>query len=302
MVAARAQLPTGPGVYRFRDERGRALYLGRAVNLRRRVASYWGDLRDRPRLRSMVRRIASIEAVLCESEHEAAWLERNVLSTRSRPWNRMLGGLETPVFIRLTARPARRSEGGVPAGKRAHLRAVSERHQDTRRRRGPAPRLPARLHRSGVEPSERDMAVKLRVSQDDRLSIVDALTGSAGPPTTRGRRSTPPHDRPARRRRGGCSRFERAGRIQDELAALDWITSPQRVTVQDVYDWCSMAGRGLLVAFRGVVGPAGRVASAAVHAGPREAKLAATPPQWRAFRPGQRRDRGRSSGLTAHAE
>jgi excinuclease UvrABC nuclease subunit len=37
------RLPAAPGVYRFRDGAGRVLYLGRAVSLRRRVASYWGD-------------------------------------------------------------------------------------------------------------------------------------------------------------------------------------------------------------------------------------------------------------------
>ena len=35
-----AGLPGGPGVYRFRDERGRVLYVGRATSLRSRVASY----------------------------------------------------------------------------------------------------------------------------------------------------------------------------------------------------------------------------------------------------------------------
>ena len=41
-------LPAAPGVYRFVDERGRALYVGRAVDLRRRVASYWGDCATAP--------------------------------------------------------------------------------------------------------------------------------------------------------------------------------------------------------------------------------------------------------------
>jgi hypothetical protein len=71
-----ARLPSSPGVYRFRDARGRVLYLGRAVDLRRRVGSYWGGLGDRPRLARMVVQIAGPEAVGCASEHEAAWMER----------------------------------------------------------------------------------------------------------------------------------------------------------------------------------------------------------------------------------
>jgi excinuclease ABC subunit C len=284
MVAARALLPTGPGVYRFRDERGRALYLGRAVNLRRRVASYWGDLRDRPRLRSMVRRIASIEAVLCESEHEAAWLERNVLEHSKPPWNRMLGGLETPVFIQLTA--AARAPGLKVVFRPGSEPTFGPYLSGTKTRVAVAA-----LHRvyplaytgAALSPSERDMAVKLRVSQDDRLSIVDALTAVLG---------RQPHAVDEARRRMIALRdaaaaelaFERAGRIQDELAALDWITSPQRVTVQDVYDlvfhgWAA----GLLVRFEV---SSGRLVGWRAQPCTRDradAKLAATPPQWRAF-------------------
>ena len=98
-----ARLPAGPGVYRFRDAAGRVLYLGRAVSLRRRVASYWGDLGDRGHLAAMVARIARVEAVLCDSAHEAAWLERNLLQRRKPPWNRSPdGGQEAEVWIRLS--------------------------------------------------------------------------------------------------------------------------------------------------------------------------------------------------------
>ncbi len=77
--AAVRQLPHGPGVYRFVDAYGRRLYVGRAVDLRRRVASYWGDLGGRWQLQSMVGAVKRIQAVVCASEHEAAWLERNLL-------------------------------------------------------------------------------------------------------------------------------------------------------------------------------------------------------------------------------
>lgn len=101
-----ARLPYAPGVYRFRDVRGRALYVGRARDLRRRVSSYWVNLGDRPHLASMVARIARVEAVSCDSAHEAAWLERNLLERAKPSWNRATGGAEVPVYLCLDARPA----------------------------------------------------------------------------------------------------------------------------------------------------------------------------------------------------
>jgi len=86
-VAARS-LPATAGVYRFRDAVGRALYLGRAGNLRRRVTSYWANLGDRRHLAAMMRWVARVEAVACASEHEAAWLERNLLERHLPPGNR----------------------------------------------------------------------------------------------------------------------------------------------------------------------------------------------------------------------
>jgi excinuclease ABC subunit C len=87
-----ALLPLAPGVYRFRDGAGKVLYLGRATSLRRRVASYWGDLGGRAHLSRMVARVGRVEAVACDSGHEAAWLERNLLQARKPPWNRAPSG------------------------------------------------------------------------------------------------------------------------------------------------------------------------------------------------------------------
>jgi hypothetical protein len=58
------RLPAAPGVYRFSDAAGRVLYLGRAVSLRRRVVSYWGDLGDRRHLAPMVARTAVLAAAV----------------------------------------------------------------------------------------------------------------------------------------------------------------------------------------------------------------------------------------------
>ena len=104
-----ARLPASPGVYRFRDVQGRTLYIGRASVLRQRVGSYWGDLGDRRHLRRMVSQVARIEAVACDSVHEASWLERNLLERAKPRWNQARGGAEVPVYIRLdhTARAPR---------------------------------------------------------------------------------------------------------------------------------------------------------------------------------------------------
>src|SRR2546430_12203947 len=83
-----AALPQAPGVYRFRDRAGRVLYIGRAVSLRRRVLSYWGDLGDRAHLAPMVALIGRVEAGTRDSPHEAPRLGRNLLEPPPPPWNR----------------------------------------------------------------------------------------------------------------------------------------------------------------------------------------------------------------------
>jgi len=95
-----AAVPSKPGIYRMIDVRGRVLYIGRSSDLRSRVRSYWGDLRDRPHLRRMVRRIARVEFEVCESEHHAALLEREHLERRVPPFNRAVA-TESQVWIRL---------------------------------------------------------------------------------------------------------------------------------------------------------------------------------------------------------
>ena len=93
-------LPHRPGVYCFRDRRAQPLYVGRAGDLRRRVASYWGRLDDRPHLRPMVRRVRAIETTQCRTEHEAAFVERDLIARLDPPYNRAYA-TEVEVWIRL---------------------------------------------------------------------------------------------------------------------------------------------------------------------------------------------------------
>ncbi|MGC9474613.1 excinuclease ABC subunit UvrC [Streptomyces sp. WG4] len=70
------EIPDTPGVYRFRDEHRRVIYVGKANSLRQRLANYFQDLANlHPRTRSMVTTAASVEWTVVSTEVEALQLE-----------------------------------------------------------------------------------------------------------------------------------------------------------------------------------------------------------------------------------
>ncbi|WP_433364297.1 nucleotide excision repair endonuclease [Actinoplanes sp. CA-142083] len=230
-----ARLPEEPGVYRFRGATGEVLYVGRAVNLRRRVGSYWGDLRGRAHLSAMVPRIARIEALVCASEHEAAWLERNILERHLPPWNRTRGGEESPVHLCLDV------SATTPGLRAAHLprsgcfgpylgglkvrMAVTALHRV----------YPLAYTGIALTAAEQEMARLRGVVPADRPRFAEALTA-----VLRRRRQAVRQvcaELSARRDEAAAAEaFELAARIQEELAAIAWITAPQRVTTMTATD------------------------------------------------------------------
>jgi excinuclease ABC subunit C len=84
LEAALPTLPLTPGVYRMLDEKGEALYVGKARSLRKRVTSYTQLSRLPERLRRMVFETRSLEVVTTASEAEALLLEANFIK-RFRP-------------------------------------------------------------------------------------------------------------------------------------------------------------------------------------------------------------------------
>lgn len=81
-------LPTGPGVYLFKNARGRVLYVGKAQNLKGRVRSYLRDGADgRARIPQMVARATAIEVVVTPSTKAALLLENELIKRHKPPFN-----------------------------------------------------------------------------------------------------------------------------------------------------------------------------------------------------------------------
>jgi excinuclease ABC subunit C len=73
-------LPTKPGCYLMKDEHGKIIYVGKAINLRNRVRSYFhGGLEQDSKTYHLVKRIADIEWIVVGSELEALILEMNLI-------------------------------------------------------------------------------------------------------------------------------------------------------------------------------------------------------------------------------
>jgi len=85
-----ARLPTRPGVYRMRDSDGTALYIGKASNLRKRVASYFDARPKIERIMRMIARIADIEVSLTRTEGEALLLENEWIKSLKPRYNILL--------------------------------------------------------------------------------------------------------------------------------------------------------------------------------------------------------------------
>ncbi|MCL6630865.1 MAG: GIY-YIG nuclease family protein [Armatimonadetes bacterium] len=81
-------LPESPGVYIFKDSRGRPLYVGKALSLRNRVRSYFQTPSSlTPKVRAMVEKVRDLDWLVTSSETEALILENNLIKRHSPRFN-----------------------------------------------------------------------------------------------------------------------------------------------------------------------------------------------------------------------
>lgn len=98
-----ANLPAAPGVYIMLNEAGEVIYVGKAVNLRNRVRSYFQKSQAHPiKLQVLVENIADLEYIVTDSEVEALILENNLIKKHGPRYNVRLKDDKTYPYIKVT--------------------------------------------------------------------------------------------------------------------------------------------------------------------------------------------------------
>ncbi len=245
------EIPTDPGVYRFRDRDGRVIYVGKAKNLRQRLSSYFQDVAAlHHRTATMVRTGASVEWTVVTTEVEAlqleyAWIKEfdprfNVKyrDDKSYPYLAVTLGEEYP---RAQVMRGAKRKGTRYFGPYAHAWAIRETLDLA------AARLPgAHLLAPGCSSAPARSAGR----------ACSATSTSAAPPASAGstRRATARSPRTSatswRARPAGSSRrltkemkgaaaeldFERAARLRDDIGALERVLEKSAVVLPDATD------------------------------------------------------------------
>lgn len=101
MLKNSGNLPERPGVYLFKSAAGKPLYIGKAADLRKRVAQYF-QKKDDPLLQRLLQQSASLETIVTASEADALLLESDLVHSHLPPFNVRLKDDKSFPFVEVT--------------------------------------------------------------------------------------------------------------------------------------------------------------------------------------------------------
>lgn len=145
LVEKLARIPVSPGCYIFRDGQGQVLYVGKAVNLRSRVRSYFQKgTGHTARITLMVRMVKDVETVLTDTEMEALILESTLIKKHQPPYNVRLRDDKSYPYacitindpyprVFFTRKPHFRPDGNLYFGPFTNVRALRDTLRSVRR-------------------------------------------------------------------------------------------------------------------------------------------------------------------------
>ena len=246
----RSHLPTSPGVYIFKDDGDRVVYVGKAKNIRSRVANYYTKGGDgRPKIAELRERVSQIDFIATRTETEALVLEANLIKRhrprfnaslkddKSYPYIVVTTGDEYPrVFATRSLHDSRhRYFGPFPSAGSVHSTLdVLNKTFPFRKCRGPEPGrrsgVPCLNYHIGRSAAPCIGAVTKEEYDGIIAEVISFLEGRVDG-LIRARRE-------AMKAAAREMDFERAAKLRDELAALDHVRDRQQATItsEDSFD------------------------------------------------------------------
>ncbi|MEJ7819961.1 MAG: excinuclease ABC subunit UvrC [Rubrobacteraceae bacterium] len=239
----RSHLPTTPGVYVFKDADDRVVYVGKAKNIRSRVANYFTKSGDgRPKIGELRERVARIDFIVTRSETEALVLEANLIKRnrprfnaslkddKSYPYIVVTTGDEYPrVFATRSSHDSRhRYFGPFPsAGAVSSTLDVLNKTFPFRKCRGPEPGrrsgVPCLNYHIGRSAAPCVGAISKEGYDAIIADVIDFLEGRVDG-LIRARQT-------AMREAAREMDFEKAAKLRDELSALSHVRDRQQATI-----------------------------------------------------------------------